>query len=555
MVVTTASVLTPNEWLRSLLDTNDISRARLARMIGRSREEVQRWVSGREQIPRVHLAEIVSQVANDRELDHVLRLKDCEDLNDRLGRLLDRLAKKLGTDPPLLRSGVRAQLDRISRPDRGVGGTRAATHYVRHLADAIFAFRTVLDSLTKAEFTLFEMETLARHLRYPQNHYVGLMMEIPRLLPEHNGVAQMIRETMLQSARSTAFGVADPSWGLLKHHALHMLARHGEETDRDSVNEYLDSTVTVPDVLAKKLGYSGLIMSGHNTDEVAQEYVYFLARNQELARVDLTFDATHYGDATTSRQGHLPDNVVSYTRLSSNIVRHFFSPDIYGPIVDVDSFRLLSIIDLDGGQSLVESGADRYLADLLEHSYLRGQSGSFQALLRKRLGALLASVDAGVERAGGVFMRRANPEEASTGNFDVFLAHNSCDHELVTRVASILTERRYTVWLDKWELVPGQLVQDQIEAALPNCRTVAVFIGHGGVGPWESVEIRVSIQQAVYRLIPVIPVLITDIPPRTLPPFLGQFKAVETCGRVDPTVIANELARGIEAAQHRSPTS
>lgn len=318
-------------------------------MIGRSREEVQRWVSGREQVPRVHLAEIVSQLAGDVELDHVLRLKDCEDLADRLGRVLDQLARKLGVDASPLRGEVRARLDWISAPDRLLGGTIAATQYVRHLADATFAFRTVLDALVKADFTLFDMETLARHLRYPQNHYVGLAMNLPQLLPENNGNARMVREVLLRSVRRTVREVDGSSLGLLKYHALHMLARHGEESDRDSVNDYLGSAIAAPDVLAEKLGYSGLIMSGHNTDEIAQEYVYKLARNPDLAKVDLTFDATHYGDATISPQGRLPDRITSYGRLAGNIVRHFFSPDFYGPIVDVDSFRLLSIIDTDGG--------------------------------------------------------------------------------------------------------------------------------------------------------------------------------------------------------------
>ena len=53
---------TPNEWLARVVDERGISRRGLAGMIGVEATRVQRWISGRESIPRHHLAEIARQI-------------------------------------------------------------------------------------------------------------------------------------------------------------------------------------------------------------------------------------------------------------------------------------------------------------------------------------------------------------------------------------------------------------------------------------------------------------------------------------------------------------
>lgn len=45
-------------------------------------------------------------------------------------------------------------------------------------------------------------------------------------------------------------------------------------------------------------------------------------------------------------------------------------------------------------------------------------------------------------------------------------------------------------FLDKWHLVPGEPWQEALEKALDEAKTCAVFIGSGGISPWENEEMR-----------------------------------------------------------------
>ena len=74
--------------------------------------------------------------------------------------------------------------------------------------------------------------------------------------------------------------------------------------------------------------------------------------------------------------------------------------------------------------------------------------------------------------------------------FDVFLSHASADKPLVEELARRLTREDLKPWLDKWNLIPGTAWQPDVEAALADCTTCAVFIGPGGFGSWHHEEMR-----------------------------------------------------------------
>ncbi len=65
-----------------------------------------------------------------------------------------------------------------------------------------------------------------------------------------------------------------------------------------------------------------------------------------------------------------------------------------------------------------------------------------------------------------------------------------------------------TVWLDEWNLVPGDDFQPAIEKALASCSACVVFIGPGGIGPWQNHEMQVAITRRIrdpeFRVIPVL---------------------------------------------------
>jgi tetratricopeptide (TPR) repeat protein len=112
--------------------------------------------------------------------------------------------------------------------------------------------------------------------------------------------------------------------------------------------------------------------------------------------------------------------------------------------------------------------------------------------------------------------------------FDVFLSHNSEDKESAIELAEALKARGLRPWLDVWELIPGRRWQDGLERVLENVRTAAVLVGKAGLGPWQTPELRVAIDESVKRNLPVIPVLLPGAPEKPkLPPFLRGFTWVD----------------------------
>ncbi len=94
--------------------------------------------------------------------------------------------------------------------------------------------------------------------------------------------------------------------------------------------------------------------------------------------------------------------------------------------------------------------------------------------------------------------------------YDVFLSHNSGDKPAVEELAHRLRKEGIEPWLDKWNLIPGDPWQEAIEEALDKCKTCAVFVGPGGVGPWQNEEMRAAIDRRVseasrrFRVIPIV---------------------------------------------------
>ena len=76
----------------------------------------------------------------------------------------------------------------------------------------------------------------------------------------------------------------------------------------------------------------------------------------------------------------------------------------------------------------------------------------------------------------------ANPE------FDCFLSYNTLDHAAVERIGRALQERGLSVFLDRWELVPGRPWIPALEGHLARCRAAAIVLGPHGMGTWQQRE-------------------------------------------------------------------
>jgi WD40 repeat protein/energy-coupling factor transporter ATP-binding protein EcfA2 len=133
--------------------------------------------------------------------------------------------------------------------------------------------------------------------------------------------------------------------------------------------------------------------------------------------------------------------------------------------------------------------------------------------------------------------------------FDVFLSHNSEDKPLVELIAQRLkNEFGLNPFLDKWNLIPGETWPNELERALDQSATTAVFLGTGGKGPWHDQEMQRALVKAVktheeYRIIPV---LLPGADDSQVSGFLGLRTWVDFRAGVDDEEAFNRLVGGIK---------
>ncbi len=91
-----------------------------------------------------------------------------------------------------------------------------------------------------------------------------------------------------------------------------------------------------------------------------------------------------------------------------------------------------------------------------------------------------------------------------------FLSYNSRDRGVVDKIAHKLKANGIHIWYDRWNLIPGDQWQEDIEKALDECNCYVALIGESGIGPWQNAEMRTAINRRVksstseFRVIPVL---------------------------------------------------
>ncbi len=121
-----------------------------------------------------------------------------------------------------------------------------------------------------------------------------------------------------------------------------------------------------------------------------------------------------------------------------------------------------------------------------------------------------------------------------TGDFDVFLCHNSEDKDAVKEIGEQLMARGILPWLDEDELPPGRPWQRLLEEQIEQIKSAAVFVGEEGIGPWQQMELEAFLREFNRRGCPVIPVILPNAPKKPeLPIFLRgmtwvDFRKIET---------------------------
>ena len=118
--------------------------------------------------------------------------------------------------------------------------------------------------------------------------------------------------------------------------------------------------------------------------------------------------------------------------------------------------------------------------------------------------------------------------KVKTGDFGVFLCHNSRDKAQVIAIGERLKERGILPWLDIWAIRPGMRWQKELWRVIKSVKTAAVFIGPSGAGPWQELEVESLLGDFVKRDKPIIPVILEGRAgnPR-LPAFLNSWHKVD----------------------------
>lgn len=378
-------ILTPNEWLAGMLDEMGMSNSSLARLIGRSRTEVQRWVNNREQIPRHHLAEIAAQLGTPKDLEYALKLKECEDLADSLRRRLRQLARKGRCDPTAIESAVFQLLNTKTAEEGAAGPSEHASIHLYNMTHASFVFRLWDEAASARKFdSILAPENMKMHIQYPANHFLGLALSLE--VADSASMADF-REQGLAHLRDLATARnLDSRDQLSSHHAIHMLARFGSSNDRAMITGLIEDATKSTELLSIRLGYAGLMLRPGN-EELIERYSWMLQHNDALAFIDILFEAVHYGDATLGPDRQMPRYADRFEKSLASILRRLEQASS-AAVRELETLRLISLLDRLDPLSIDDPLLVLRLKASLEKAPFEGRS-VHRAEVARRLATLL----------------------------------------------------------------------------------------------------------------------------------------------------------------------
>ena len=131
---------------------------------------------------------------------------------------------------------------------------------------------------------------------------------------------------------------------------------------------------------------------------------------------------------------------------------------------------------------------------------------------------------------------------------DTFLSHSHNDAAWVEALARRLEDEcGFKVWLDRWVLVPGESWQQAMARGLEDAGSCAVFLGANTPRGWFQEEIERALNLATHKPdFRVIPVLLPDADPATIPEFLFQRTWVDFRSGQDQDYAFYALQQGIK---------
>src|SRR5215468_2555636 len=93
--------------------------------------------------------------------------------------------------------------------------------------------------------------------------------------------------------------------------------------------------------------------------------------------------------------------------------------------------------------------------------------------------------------------------------FDVFVSYSHADKALVESLAKALRRRHVRVWIDGWEMKPGDILRDKISDGIANASFFFVVLSPSALASrWVKYELNSGmideIEQRHVRVIPAI---------------------------------------------------
>ena len=105
-------------------------------------------------------------------------------------------------------------------------------------------------------------------------------------------------------------------------------------------------------------------------------FLHALDQDTSLDRVNLFFNAFHYGDATFAADGSLPRLTKSFRRTVPHVLRHLEQPERYASIQSVEAWTLLQILATAGPKPFHQRAILQRLSSLIRSKDFLAREGN-----------------------------------------------------------------------------------------------------------------------------------------------------------------------------------
>lgn len=104
---------------------------------------------------------------------------------------------------------------------------------------------------------------------------------------------------------------------------------------------------------------------------------------------------------------------------------------------------------------------------------------------------------------------------------EIFLSYAGTERNVAAHVARGLRAAGVAVWWDQDGIGWGDNWIERIQGTLARCTGFIIIVGTDGVSRWTKAEMSLAYRRHIEQGLPLFPLLLPDVTPEDLPPFLG----------------------------------